>query len=537
AEHWNTHWFETYQDISGLEPGIYRLRLQGLQRVQAWNNGEDGNKEGDAYEMGVLSDAYAPLYHSSQYFVEVNGKQVALRFKDIAEDSQEDRVNETEAFNSVTGKWAPNSLAACNKYFARGLYWNQPLYFAVESAEDSIKVGVENSLYLYGNWTVWDTWRLDKLSDASVEIIRQQQAAAIQHDLETLEPQVSLKEAYNQAKEAIENASTLEEIMTISDVLARTPNLIRRSHLAYEDFKAAINELIEEREGRDDLNGAAADLLDKYLYEAEESSQTLPNGTALNILEARTLSEEELTAELEFARSLYENAIMTSINDGSDVSHLIKNAGFDEDGNFKDWETERTYESPSGYNFSSNTGFTDIYPVAGTWNTAFTVSQYIVADIPDGIYELEAPAFYRPGGNGMGDMTGMDYVPADLFINDFYTPIMNIYAGRVLYADAINGVNCRYDASGDPDAPHNGESTSSQDYDTGDGYVPEQRQAVSFAFGGGRYINKVYGIVQGGELRLGIRNTGKPWYESGMTMWGRFKLTYRGNSEGAIIGM
>jgi len=114
---------------------------------------------------------------------------------------------------------------------------------------------------------------------------------------------------------------------------------------------------------------------------------------------------------------------------------------------------------------------------------------------------------------------------------------MNIYAGQVLYADAINGVNCRYDATGDPDAPHNGESTSSQDFDTGIGYVPEQRQAVSFAFSGGRYINKVYGFVQGGELRVGIRNTGKPWYESGMTMWGKFKLTYRGYDEEAISAM
>ena len=532
AEHWNTNWFETYQEITGLEPGIYRLRLQGLQRAEQWRE-----EEGAAYETGVLGEEFAPLYHSSQYFAEVNGKKLAIRFMDIAAGAQQDRVNETENFSSVTGLWVPNSLAACNKYFARGLYWNEPLYFAIESTEDSVKIGVENSLYLYGNWTVWDSWRLDKLADADVEIIRQQQEAAIQHDLEELEPQVSLMEAYNEAKEAIGNVSTLEDIMAISDVLARTPNLIRRSHLAYVNFKAAIDALIAEREGRDDLNGAAADLLDTYLYEAEEANEDLPNGSALNVLDARTLSEEELAAEIEFARGLYESAIMTSISVGSDVSNIIKNAGFDEDGNFKDWETVRTYEHPDGYNFSSNTGFTDIYPVAGTWNTAFTVSQYIIADIPDGIYELEAPAFYRPGGNGVGDMAGNDYVPADLFINDWYTPIMNIYAGRVLYADAINGVNCRYDASNDPDAPHNGESTSSQDFDTGDGYVPEQRQAVSFAFGGGRYINNVYGIVTGGELRLGIRNTGKPWYDSGMTMWGRFKLIYRGYSEEAIIGM
>ena len=535
AEHWNMQWFETYQDITGLEPGLYRLRLQGLQRVQAWD-ADNGGNEGDAYEMGVLSDAYAPLYHSSQYFAEINGKKVAIRFKDIAEDAQEDRVNETEVFNGFTSKWAPNSLAACNKYFARGLYWNEPLYFAIESEEDSVKIGVENSLYLYGNWTVWDTWRLDKI-DGDIDLIRQQQEEAIQHELEDLEPQVSLKEAYNEAKDAIANASTLEEIMAVSDVLARTPNLIRRSHLAYEAYKEAIDALREEREGRDDLNGPAAELFDSYLEEDVEPSEDLPNGSYLNIIDNRTLSEEELTAELAFARQLYENAIMTSITEGSDVSNIIKNAGFDEDDSFKDWVTVRTYESSVGYNFSCNTGFPDIYPVAGSWNTAFNVSQYIVADIPDGIYELEAPAFYRPGGNLEGDVLGNDYVPADLFINDFYTPIMNIYAGRVLYEDAQNGVNGRFDPN-DPNIPHAGEATDSYEFDTGvDGYVPEKRQACSFAFAGGRYVNNVYGIVQGGTLTLGIRNTGKPWYESGMTMWGKFKLTYRGYSEEAIAAM
>ena len=532
AEHWNMHWFETYQTIKNLEPGIYRLRLQGLSRVQQWSN-----EAGSPYETGELGEEFAPLYHSSQYFAEVNGQKIANRFKDITSGAQEERVNETESFSDVTGLWVPNSLAACKKYFARGLYWNEPLYFAIESPEDSVNIGVDNNVYLYGNWTVWDSWRLDKLTDGDISFIRAQQIDAIQEELETLEPQVSLMEAYNEAKDAIHEAKTLQEIMSAADVLARTPNLIRSSHIAYVNYKAAIEAIADERAGRDDLNGAATDLLDMYLNEDDEASEELPNGTSMYILDERTLSEEELAAEIEFAKSLLENAIMTSISEGSDVSNIIKNADFTADGNFQDWETEITFQSSAGSNFSSNTGFTDIYPVAGTWNTAFSVSQYIIADIPDGIYELEAPAFYRPGGNGLGDMEGNDYVPADLFINDYYTPVMNIYTGQVLYADAVNGVNCRYDASGDPSAPHNGETTSAQDFDTGYGYVPEQRQAVSFAFAGGRYINKVYGVVSGGELRLGIRNTGKPWYESGMTMWGKFKLTYCGHSEEAIAAM
>ncbi len=531
VEHWNSSWFESYQTIKNLEPGIYRLRVQGLSRVAQW-----GNAEHNAYETGELSEEYAPMYHSSQYFAEVNGKKIANRFMDITEGRQKERVGETENYSEETDAWVPNSRTACMKYFARGLYWNEPIYFAIESAEDSVNVGVENSLYLYGNWTVWDSWRLDKLTDGDIALIRNQQIAAIQEELEDFEPQVSLMEAYNKAKTDIQSATTLEQIMEASDVLARTPNLIRRSHLAYEAFQSAIEAIAEERSGRS-LYGPAAELLDQYLTNNDAEDEDFPHGTSLYILNERLLSEEELTDEIAFARTLLENAIMTSISEGSDVSNIIKNAAFAEDGNFKDWETEITFQGSAGSNFSSNTGFTDIYPVAGTWNTAFNVSQYIVADIPDGIYELEAPAFYRPGGNGQGDLEGNDYVPADLFINDFYTPVMNIYAGQVLYADAVNGVNCRYDASGDPEAPHNGESTSSQDFDTGYGYVPEQRQAVSFAFGGGRYINKVYGIVQGGELRLGIRNTGKPWYDSGMTMWGKFKLTYCGYTEEAVAAM
>ena len=532
VEHWNTHWFESYQTIKNLDPGIYRLRVQGLSRVEQWRT-----EEGAAYETGELSEAYAPLYHSSQYFAEVNGRKIANRFMDIAEGRQEVRVNETENYSDYTGMWVPNSRTACNKYFARGLYWNEPIYFAIESSEDSVNVGVNNSLYLYGNWTVWDTWRLDRMTDGDMELIRNQQIAAFQNELETLEPQVALMDAYNEAKAALTEASSLSDLLDAADVLARTPNLIRTSHLAYEAYKAAVEAVREERASRDDLNGAATDLLDTYLEQDEEASEDLPNGSYQYIINARELSEEQLAAETEFVKALYENAIMTSITEGSDVSNIIRNAAFDEDGSFKEWQTEITYQGASGSNFSSNTGFTDIYPVAGSWNTAFTVWQDIEADIPDGIYELEAPAFYRPGGNGEGDLEGNDYVPADLFIGDFFTPVMNIYAGQVLYADAINGVNCRYDASDDPDAPHNGETTSSQDYNTGFGYVPEQRQAVSFAFGGGRYINKVYGIVEGGRVRVGIRNTGKPWYENGMTMWGRFKLTYRGFADEAVEAM
>lgn len=528
AEHWDMKWFHTYQPITGLQQGIYKLRVQGLQRACQWDN------NGAEYGEGELAEEFIPLYHSSQYFAEVNGKKIANLFMDIAEQAQENRVNETEN-ETNSGLWVPNSLAACNKYFGKGLYWNTPLYFYVESENDTINIGVENNMYKYGNWTVWDTWRLEYVgsADEKAELIQKQQMANMQ-DLSMMEAQTSLMEDYEKAQRDISDATQLQDILAAANILSTNPLLIRQSHLAYQAYDAAIKALIEERNQRDDLNGEIADLLDAYLMENEEPSDDLPNGSYPIIMEEKNLSVEQLEAEILFAQNLYSNAIKTSISEGSDLTNLILNPAFDEDSNFKNWTETHTQLSDAGSNFNSNSGFTDIYPVAGTWNTSFDVYQDLEDELPNGIYEIEAPAFFRPGANLAGDIN--DYVTSSLYINDFYTPVMNIYEGAISDADAQNGVNCRIDPN-DPNAPHAGEATDSYEFPTEWGYVPEKRQAVSFAFGGGRYINKAYGIVSDGKVRLGIRNTGVPYYDSEMTMWGKFKLTYLGKSQDAIEAM
>ena len=529
VEHWNTNWFHTYQPITGLQQGIYKLRVQGLQRVCAWDN------NGAEYGDGKLNEDFAPLHHSSQFFAEVNGKKIANLFMDIAEQAQENRVNETEN-ETNEGLWVPNSLAACNKYFAKGLYWNTPLYFYVDSEEDIVNIGVENNMYEYGNWTVWDTWRVEYVGTAEekANLIQKQQMANMQ-DLSMLDPQKSLMEEYEEAQQKMASATQLQDILTLANTLSTNPLLIRKSHLAYIAYDEAIKALIEERSQRDDLNGDATELLDSYLDGDEGPSEELPNGSYLTIIEGKTLTPEQLEAEVIFANELFNNAVKGSIAEGSDLTNLIKNPGFNEDGSFKDWTETHTQLSDAGSNFNSNTGFPDIYPVAGTWNTSFNVYQDLADELPNGIYEIEAPAFFRPGGNQMGDIE--DYVTSSIYINDYYTPILNIYEGAISDADAINGVNCRIDAENDPDAPHNGENTNHHDYETPWGWVPEGRGAVSFAFGSGRYINKVYAIVSDNHLRVGIRNTGNPYYDSEMTMWGKFKLTYMGKSQDAIDGM
>lgn len=532
AEHWNQKWFDTYQNLTGLEPGLYKLRVQGLSRVKAWTNTDNV-----AYENAELNPDYVQLYHNSQYYVETGGRRIAHLFTDIANGKQEKMIGTgNQTYHEATGYYVPNSLAACHAYFLKGLYWNEPLYFVVESAQDTVKVGVENQMYLYGNWTVWDTWRLERVDDANaVELIAAQQGKNLQ-ELDELSAQTQLVEAYENASNAIENVASLEEVLNLADQLSRLPEQIRLSHLAYISYTDAINAIVTEVESREQMYGHYAELLNTYLNDDEEEVEGLPNGTYQYIIDSKLLSVDELTAEIAFAQELLNLAIKNNITDGSDLTNLIYNADFTEDGHFKGWVAATT-RTGTDNNFSSNTGFLDIYPVSASKSTAFYVYQDLEEGLPDGIYELVVPAYQRTGNIGLGDVSGNEIVASDIFINDFHTPVWNLYKCILPYSEAINGVNCRFDPSGDESAPHNGEETHSYDIDMGTGWVPEGRYAMSFAFSAGRFVNHAYAIVEDGNLRIGIQSTGTPWYDGGVTAWGKFQLIYRGQSEDAFASM
>ena len=537
AEHWNQKWFESYQELKGLEPGLYKLRVQGLSRVKAWTN-----TDCVAYEDAELNPDYVQLYHNSQYYVEVGGRRISNLFMDISKGRQEKMIGTgTQTYHDVTGYYVPNSLAACHSYFLTGLYWNEPLYFVVESEQDTVRVGVENQIYLYGNWTVWDTWRLERVENADAEtavsLILAQQEKNLQ-ELDNLDGQTQLIEDYEEAQDALEKTTSLEEALDLADRLSRLPEQIRVSHLAYIDYAAAILAVKEDVEARENLNGHYADLLNTYLYDNEEEVEGLPNGTYQHIIDAKMLSTEELTAEVAFVQELLYLAIKNSITEGADLTNFIVNPGMDIDASFTGWQKETTRIGDGDNNLSCQTGYGDIYYVAGSLNTAFRVWQDLEEGLPNGIYEIQIPAYYRPGARGIGDvLEGNDIISADIFINDYHTPMMNIYKDVISYSDAINGVNCRYDAVNDPEAPHNGQDTGSQDYDTGLGYVPHQRPGSSFAFGAGRYVNHAYAIVEDGKLTIGVRNTETPWYPGGLAVWGRFQLRYHGKSLDAMEQM
>ena len=514
--------FNTYQDITDLENGVYKLRLQGFSRAAALDS-----EAYDEFEEDMLRNTY--------YYAESAGKRQARRLVDITTDGKDAKMNDgIGEVQLPNGEYVPSNTAAAAVYMAKGHYWNKPLYLAV--TDGTLRIGLSNQINTTNAWSVIDRVRIEYVgNDAAAYALIAEQIVDDAQNLDNVLGQETLKDAYIDVIEGAENLTEIDAILDAADQASRLPDQIKLSVAAYESYAAAVQAIIDEWESRDDLIGDDADRLETYLTEEMEPSDDFPNGTYLYIMENRQLNAEELAAEVAFAQQLLQTAILNSAAEGSDLTSLIVNPKFDNAEAWNGW-TVTEGRTESGYNMVHNGGFTDVFPVAAAYNMAFEVSQEITG-LSDGIYALTAQAFHRPGQGHEGLIDGTDVIPAELFVNNFTTPVLSVYADKISYSDAQNGINCRYDATEDESAPHNGEQTGSVDIDTeeGDGYfVPDNIYTSSFAFNGDRYNQTAYGIVKDGKLTIGIRNGDTPWRNKNLTIWGNFRLTFLGESSNAI---
>lgn len=510
--------FNTYQDITDLENGVYKLRLQGFSRATTLDNEAYENFEED-------------LMRNTYYYAESAGKRQARRLMDITADGKDVPLCGTGEAQLSNGEYVPATTAAASVYMGKGHYWNKPLYLAV--TDGTLRIGLSNQINAAGSWNIIDRIRIEYVGNdnAAYQLIAQQIEDDAQQ-LNELMGQETLKETYQEIIENAQNLTEPEAILEAADQASRLPDMIKFSVAAYEDYVAAIEAILTQWESRDDLIGEHADKLEIYLTDNQEPSEDYPNGTYLYIKDYRLLNVEQLEAEKAFAQQLLQNAILNSAGEGSDITLLLTNPKFNNTTAWEGW-TVTENRTENGYNMVHNGGFTDIMPVAAGYNLSFEVSQELTG-LADGIYALKAQAFYRPGAGGEGLYDGSDIIPAQLFIGDYATPVLSVYADPVSYTDAMNGVNCRYDATEDETAPHNGEQAGSVDIDTGEGFVPDNIYTASFAFNAGRYEQTVYGIVKDGKLSVGIRNVGNPWHNKSLTIWSNFRLTYYGQNSAAI---
>lgn len=293
---------------------------------------------------------------------------------------------------------------------------------------------------------------------------------------------------YQEVIDQIKALQTKEEIIasmgTFKEALVKMQANVD-AYAAYavqvEDAKAAVDETGNEQ-------------LSDYVMEHAE-----PN------LENGELSTEEMIAETENLKKMIEDARTNNITEGEECTFLLKNNDFKS--RLDGWSRDESLGSPV-------VGGPDNNPSVECWQNNFDLYQTI-SNIPNGIYRVEAPAFYRTEGNA-GAYTNRETaeVLTYLYINEQYSPVANIMNEAISQKDVYSNA-----------------------YTTPDNtYTPNDMVSASTAFANGLYKNTAYGAVVDGTMRVGIRNTtgsmGDRW-----SIWGAFKLYYEGYNADIIKGI
>lgn len=360
----------------------------------------------------------------------------------------------------------------------------------------------QTSLTYYGN------------EDVAANSVKLAQQAASYEKMEDVAANPGLVQAYNDAVDAFQAAQTVAEVKAAIATLKAAKNDIDANIAAYktlyEKFDVWANYLIIN-EG---LSGDTwSDFCDFMESEDEIEGYPTPNPTVIKDNEDYSLLTPEIDEYIKKVDSLYSHAVATSLTPGANCTDMLVNPSF-ATGDFTGW----TYKEGElgDKNVECYEQVVDIYQ--------------IVKDVPDGIYSVSVQAFERPAGNKNYD--GSEPSKVFLFMNDFQTPVMNIVKDALPVEEAVDSVNClitNVNAEGKLDYP----SDYCGEWDGYEwGYVPNSVTGARFAFEAGRYTQKVYGLVEGGEMKLGLTSNGE---KAHWVLWANFQLIYEGKTEEALV--
>ena len=446
-------------------------------------------------------------------------------------------ANEDEAqTNAVEG-------AKYNTYNNMLNYWKDGFEtYAIVPKDGTLTFGVmiENANY---NWVAAKNFRVYYMGDSyeSLDYVRKNSDMFAQPFPEETFAMQQLLDDYNNAIPNYGKAQNAEELLDAVQKLVSLSESVQNNANAYKAYKDRVDGLKAGIEnGEIDLDGPDADILFDYLDDLGEElgpdSETaveygFKNGYSAYIIANRLLKTEEITEELEFLNKLYDAAVRTSLKDGTDLTNLIVNPGFEEDlvdGKGKGWSLD-TSKGGTGSLTNWRGGDSDGKNYcAEAYEQNFDVYQEIEG-LKDGIYEVSVQAFYRGGwpeaawNNYKKDpeMKGDAKVYSEVYLNEFSTPIRNVME---ITLDDVSQFTSKDNYSSFAVTGEGGETTNV--------FVPNGMASASTSFSledpEKNYTMSAYGLVTDGKIRLGIRRLTTPPSNAGTwTLWDNFKLTYR----------
>lgn len=288
--------------------------------------------------------------------------------------------------------------------------------------------------------------------------------------------------------------ASVEEILAFNEKFNEAAEALKANAAAYAKF----SELCGEAEDLQTAGYAGDEADELYDYLSEVAEEIRYN---------RALTTEEMIAECEKLSNLMEVVKTNCLAAGMDCTNLIVNPNFNK--RSEGWSYDTNLADVAYGGLGSN-------PNVEKWNDNFDFYQ-VIANVPNGVYELKVQAFYRPTGdtkvsydNYIAD-PNTDEILAFIYANGSEKAVKNI--GSETYTENFED-NCTAVADGI--------------------YCPNGMNSASRAFSLGGYENVVYGVVTDGTLKVGIKSTNGS-IAGRWTLWDNFRLTYVGKDESVLM--
>lgn len=306
-----------------------------------------------------------------------------------------------------------------------------------------------------------------------------------------------LKDAYQQSLGILTSATMQEQLLAELPTFVQLYDSIKANVAAYDAYLTILAEA-QKMVVDGSYGGEEFDMLCDYAYFEMEPDDMFPNGTAPYITKNGTLTAEDIATEKTFLQQLIQSVLDNGMAVGADATGKLANANFDS--GLTGWTFDKKLGTPSPGGLGDN-------QCVERWNQNFDFYQEV--SLPNGVYRLDAQAFYRTAANTVAEQEwnrGESEVLTYIYANTGEVQVKNICS----------------------EAQEAGFYKEDNAYKTDDGkVVPNTMKTASEAFTAKLYENIVKGVVWNGRLRIGIRSLNAEATDR-WSIWDNFRLTFLG---------
>jgi hypothetical protein len=522
AEHWHAT-FNHYQDLTGLPEGVYKVVVDGFNRI-------NDNHNDDYVGWKAGQTGHARLYVSCETFGEFETAMMPASAGGDYSPHYDAHPDNDTAYDLGDGNswYAPNGMggfvAWLNYWTSQGKRPYGIEAFGALSEGETLRIGARNTVD--NEWVIVDNFELWYLGNTLEAYLKWAEGINMpEADPEKYYGQPDLDE-YNRVRNNLTNATTKEDVMEAVKGYNDAISALAHSNEIYNQFVSEVDGFDQWLDDNGvDQNTPEAERLGVYMKEVVEPNDPemeFPNGSAAYILDINggayvgTLSAAEMEAELEFIRQMKVAAQSAGMHKGSSLTYLIVNPDFEETPAGKGWtfaynQTGNQNLRGGEYTLNGKTNH-----CAEVYESNFDLYQTIeAAEFKPGLYKVTVRAFQRTSGYpGAYEnyIAGASQVTTSVYFNEFETPVRDV-------------CSITYDAALSTSTP--------ADADYGTGYCINNMVSASHAFllddDTKNFKQEVFGLItpeNEGKLTLGIKSEDPNKTAGRWSLWDKFEITY-----------